>query len=234
MSQVLEQVAAASARIRKERHGAWAALVLATADADDVDAEAAVETMERCGKSPEDLAADVALVLKRRQLRSAVEAGDRAEAALCRIAADRAAADRAQEEAQRRHQAALAPLAAEEAAARLKASAAGRARRELLQTAPPELRGRQADLSRRRADLAAKRAGLAKEIRDDAARLSTYEGWEAKEARKLGQPPTYEKEVAGCQMRSDKAKAAVEAILRQEAELEREGAALREAMLHAA
>ncbi len=172
---LLQKITERFARRGQTRAENFVALARQIADGQRVDADAAAEVLAQAGKSPEDLAAAVELVLQRRAWRRDLESAAGLAGQRDAIARARAVAERELAAAQQRYRAAVEPLAEKESAIDAAEAAARSAEQNLVQTCTdPATRAALDELTAKRDQLQARQrevAGIVQRDRDQIARI---------------------------------------------------------------
>jgi hypothetical protein len=145
---------------QRERADTYAALVRSVADGKRVDADQAESVLHNAGKSPAALAADVAELQRRRQLREQVAAADRGRARRKEILAELQVHVDRLAQAERDHEKAVQPLREELKAIERQAMEADRAKALLQQSRPAELRERETVIGQQLLELQRRREAI--------------------------------------------------------------------------
>jgi hypothetical protein len=225
---VLDKLVKDLAEGDETRLAAFEALVLRVADGEDVTGLEAQPILAAAGKHGSDLAAAVRRIERRRELARLLEAGAEADLDLAEVRQLHATADRELCVARQRHGEVVARLRARAAQATDIVKRAKEAERELLATAPADLRQKSDALARQRDQLAARRRQVAGELRelDD-----KTERFKAKWAG--ARTADYEAELAGAQSRREQLSRDIEIARAAEETAAEEAALVKQAMLAA-
>jgi hypothetical protein len=213
----------------KARAEAYEDLVRRVAEGEDVSGLEASPILAAADKTGADLAAAVRRIERRRELARLTEAGDQAEADLAEVRELQAKADRELGAARQKHAEASARLQSRAAQGQDVVKRASDASRELVATAPAELRQKSDAMARERDQLGRRRGGLQTELRETEAKLADWK--RRQEATVSLGRPVHAEEITAAEQARAKLIEDLEAVRLEESAAQEEAAAVREAML---